>query len=538
MSIKKAKLFLVACFLFLVCFSFLPNTGCKAGGESVCTPNSKKCDGSKALVCKADGSGFDSTNCASDQTCESGECKKKAEPACKAGEKKCESNKALVCKADGSGFDSINCASDQTCESGECKKKVEPVCKAGEKKCESNKALVCKADGSGFDSTNCASDETCENGECKKKVEPVCKAGEKKCESNKALVCKADGSGFDSTSCASDETCQEGECKKTTPNCPPPNTDCSGACVDLKKDDKHCGSCGQPCQQKEACVEGKCLLKAGAEQIIPLKGIQFSLRYIPAGTFTMGSPATEPRREAHETQHEVTLTRAFWMQETEVTQKQFLAFMGYNLSNNKSCVDTCPVDSVSWHEAAAYANAVSQAAGLSGCYDCTGSQATVTCVVKPAYVGVGYYACLGYRLPTESEWEYAYRAGTTTAFYNGDYTRTNEDCLPSDPKADEIAWYRCNSGNSTKPVGGKDANAWGLRDMTGNMHEWCYDWYSASYPVPSVTNPIGAEVGSLRVIRSGAYGGAAFAMRAAYRTYSPPTDRYGSFGMRVVRTAR
>jgi hypothetical protein len=158
---------------------------------------------------------------------------------------------------------------------------------------------------------------------------------------------------------------------------------------------------------------------------------------LKAGAFTMGSGSQELCRskDDDEDRHQVTLKHDFEIKITEATQGVFQAVMGYNNSAFKSCdVDAtkCPVESVTWHEAVAFCNKLSGLKGLTPCYTCTGTEANTSCEEKEAYAGAKLYSCPGYRLPTEAEWEYAYRAGTTTAYYNGDLDvdPTLCDCSP------------------------------------------------------------------------------------------------------------
>ena len=255
---------------------------------------------------------------------------------------------------------------------------------------------------------------------------------------------------------------------------------------------------------------------------------------IKAGTFQMGSPTSpipEPCRSSDETQHQVVLTNTFKMMTTEVTQGQFKAVMGYSPSYFSLCGSTCPVETVSWHEAAAYANALSEKVRLSACYACTGSGKTVICQEAPSYAGKKIYACPGYRLPTEAEWEYAYRAGTSTAFYNGGVT----SCTSQDPNAEKIGWYDMNSSAMSHPTGQKTANAWGLFDMAGNVWEWCHDWYQGSYGSSAVTDPVGLS-SPHRVVRGGAWDRNAGHARGANRNAGSPDKRYSYFGFRLART--
>jgi formylglycine-generating enzyme required for sulfatase activity len=227
---------------------------------------------------------------------------------------------------------------------------------------------------------------------------------------------------------------------------------------------------------------------------------------VPAGTFTMGcSASTQYGCYSEESPtHQVTLTQAFYMGRYEVTQAQWLAKMGSNpsyyvLANGYSSDTTKPVESVSWNIVAS-----------------TG----------------GFMSVTGLRLPTEAEWEYAYRAGTTTAFhsYPAQPNGFNDDTLLRN-----IAWFFSPvEGSQTHAVGGKLANGLGLHDMAGNVREWCQDWLGP-YPSGSVTNPTG-PTGSFRLLRGGFGGDYSDNCRASRRNAYVLFSGSGSIGFRVART--
>lgn len=265
--------------------------------------------------------------------------------------------------------------------------------------------------------------------------------------------------------------------------------------------------------------------------------------FIPAGSFVMGSPAGESGRDDDEgPQTRVTISRPFLLKATEVTQGEWKAVMGSNPSNFSSCGDDCPVEQVTWNDAVEYCNKLSKKENLDQCYDKSGD----------SYMFRGV-SCRGYRLPTEAEWEYAARAGTTTALYTGGLTIKNTN---NGPELDPIAWYGGNSGVSYSggadcsgwsdkqysssscgphPVGKKRPNAWGLYDMLGNVWEWCSDWKDG-YSGGSVTDPTGPSTGSTRVFRGGSWGYVAGVVRAACRSNNAPGGRYDYLGLRPARS--
>jgi formylglycine-generating enzyme required for sulfatase activity/uncharacterized caspase-like protein len=200
---------------------------------------------------------------------------------------------------------------------------------------------------------------------------------------------------------------------------------------------------------------------------------------INGGTFMMGSPASEEGRVSNEEQHQVTVS-GFYLGKYEVTQREYAAIMGTNPSRFEG--DNLPVENVSWYDAVEYCNARSRKEGLTSAYTISGSgdNRTVTWNRNTN----------GYRLPTEAEWEYACRAGTTTRYSTGNDIRTSQ------------ANY---GGGRTKAVGSFDANVWGLYDMHGNVWEWCWDWYG-NYGSGAQTDPMGASSGTNRVGRGGSWG--------------------------------
>ena len=208
--------------------------------------------------------------------------------------------------------------------------------------------------------------------------------------------------------------------------------------------------------------------------------------------------------------------------------------MSYNPSHFSACGGDCPVESVSWYEAAAYCNALSDSEGLERCYDCTGSAPDVTCSSAAAFASP--YDCTGYRLPTDAEWEFAARAGTTTATYNGDLDSDHLGCETPNPVLDPIAWFCGNSGETTHTVDELAPNAWGLYDMLGNLVEWCHDWFQDDLGVEPVIDPFGPESGSYKLLRGGSWLSSAALVRAARRAWGNLDIHRDYIGFRTAKT--
>ena len=244
--------------------------------------------------------------------------------------------------------------------------------------------------------------------------------------------------------------------------------------------------------------EGEGEMPAGT--VRTFAGIDFV--WCPPGTLMMGATANEQHSNDWEKpQHQVTLTDGFWLSKYLVTQAQWVSVMGSNPSHFTEDASR-PVEQVSWND-------VTQTNGFLDKLN----------TANPGNM---------YRLPTEAEWEYACRAGTTTRFYWGDD--------PNYTQITDYAWYDSNSGNTTHPVGQKTPNSWGLYDMSGNVFEWCQDWYG-SYAAGAQTDPTGPSTGLYRTIRGGNWTNNAADCRAASRSYAhdyAPDYRCSNLGFRLA----
>lgn len=221
------------------------------------------------------------------------------------------------------------------------------------------------------------------------------------------------------------------------------------------------------------------------------------MRQISAETFIMGSDDDEDGRHNDEgPQRSVSISKPFYLGIYEVTQEQWKAVMGSNPAKFKRT--NHPVENVFWQDCQTFISELNE-------------------------MNQGEF-----RLPTEAEWEYACRAGTSTRFYWGDDSGY--------VKIDQYAWHSNNSRDKTHKVGQKKANAWGLFDMSGNVWEWCHDWYQDSYRNLSTEDPVGPDAGSTRVLRGGGWNSYAQSCRSADRNYYSPDYRNENIGFRLLRT--
>lgn len=257
---------------------------------------------------------------------------------------------------------------------------------------------------------------------------------------------------------------------------------------------------------------------------------------ISAGTFTMGRTVGSSTYADELPTHSVTLSRPYYIGKYEVTQAEYTAIMGTNPSQFNGTSN--PVEKVSWYHTLVYCNKRSIAEGLTPVYSISGSTDPNTWGSVPGTSTSAWnnpvinWNADGYRLPTEAEWEYAARGGATSPDYV--YSGSN------DPQ--NYAWYSENASGATHQVGYKSANGLGLFDMSGNVSEWVWDWYSETYySVSPATDPTGPTSGTLRVHRGGSWFHGATQIRVAYRDWGTPENSAGKvytnrLGFRVVRT--
>ena len=250
-------------------------------------------------------------------------------------------------------------------------------------------------------------------------------------------------------------------------------------------------------------VAKKELSTGDTKTIVLPGGEEMEMIYCAPGSFIMGSPENQVGRSDAEIQHKVTLTKGFWLGKYPVTQAQWECVMGHNPSESNKGYNY-PVDSVSWYGCNSFIETINSQSSLNA------------------------------RFPTEAEWEYACRAGTTTVYHWG-------NSLNGD-KANCDGNYPCGTRvkgrylQKTSPVGVFDANPWGFYDMHGNVWEWCADWYGI-YPTKAETDPKGPTSGSRRVVRGGGWDNGASCCASSTRGHNNPSDYYNTDGFRLACSA-
>ena len=556
-------------------------TACKAG--QVCS------DGKCALTCqdslkdckglcintKTDiaNCGACGTACKAGEVCSGGTCALSCQSSLTDCKGTCVNLKSDISNCGACG---TTCKSGEVCSSGTCTLSCQSSLTDCKGICVNLKADVTNCGACG---TSCKTAEVCSSGSCALS----CQTGLNVCKNTCVdLQSNINHCGKCGSACTFGQTCSSGACASSCGNgkvdageqCDSTNLggktcsnfgyvggslackkNCSldaGKCFNCKTDELKCDglskmnictkglwvtqACSDICLKNLFGYAVKCEYSSTLKHDVCLcDGGEFAS--IKKGSFLMGSPSTEKCREPtsmKESQHLVTLTRPFAMMKKEVSQYHYKTLMGYNPSGNSSC-SGCPVESVSWNEAAAYSNALSLKAKLTPCYQCTGSGKSVICKEAASFTGGSFYTCPGFRLPTEAEWEYAYRSGTKTAYYNGAIT----NCTGADSNAALISWYKQNTMSKPYACGAKKANAWGLYDMAGNVWEWGNDLI-AYYDIGTAADwdPWGANSGSYRIIRGGAYTSTPVFLRAAVRIFDQPDAVYTDVGFRCVRTLK
>jgi formylglycine-generating enzyme required for sulfatase activity len=408
---------------------------------------------------------------------------------------------------------SLFCNKDNICEAQECTSGDTRVCFTGTTGCDTSKNEckgICKT-----------GNQTCTNnvwGPCQGQVLPQAED----CKNNPTLCCDN----------------LDNDCDGTIDGNFPQNQICEVTSIKLTSGAGGLSVCNKG---KESC-----------ETTDQMTYIQSS----GVSSFLLGTPrkdpdhksVSEPDESINDNQFSTSFSYNFAMGQHEVTQKQFKDIMGYSPKDNGAS-DTLPVTNVSWHEAAMYTVLLSQKRGLTPCFNCgsfdpaSGQPFTNTCIAAEGLNTESAYVnrCNGFRLPTETEWELAYRAqigdSIYTDFHNGNMEQAKKEDY-KDNRLDKIGFYKQNSGGKPNPIMKKSPNAWGLHDMSGNVAEWVFDWYKSSYSGNSTDRigPLKSESTKERVFRGGHFDSFPHQCRGSKREKADPATKQPTVGFRIART--
>jgi formylglycine-generating enzyme required for sulfatase activity len=250
--------------------------------------------------------------------------------------------------------------------------------------------------------------------------------------------------------------------------------------------------------------------------VFAAESLSLEMVFVSGGTFWMGSNEAAYKSTELPYQAEVS---SFFISETEITQELWTSVMGTNPSRFKN--PSKPVETVSWLDAVKFCNALSEKEGLNNAYTISGSR--VSCD----------WSANGYRLPTETEWEYAARGGSKKAAQEETLSRAY---YSGSQNPSEVAWFDTNSNQETKAVKSKAPNELGLYDMSGNVWEWCWDWMGA-YPKELTKDPKGLQNGSIKVLRGGSWFTPVNLSRVTYRFWNAQSFKANSVGFRIARNS-
>ncbi len=321
-----------------------------------------------------------------------------------------------------------------------------------------------------------------------------------------------------------------------------PGADAFRAAADLNGDGR--------VDSRDVVLLGRKLSRPAAGAPVGPDPVVGSLRFVPAGTFVQGSPEDEPCRMADQTQFTHQLTLDLAVMETEVTRQMWadLRLAQGTLPEDPTVPaygagPANPVQGLTWYEAVLFANLLSVQNGYERCYY-RNSDLTVPLDAGNYQTDFVYckWSATGYRLPSEGEWEYFGRAGTATPFWIAEPDYTADNCGKSATpelylQLQTAAWFLSNSRElgASSPAGGKAANPWNLKDVHGNVWEWCWDWYYG-YPAGKVVDYRSLSYGTYRSARGGSWGGEALFCRSAHRHFNSPFQRSDTGGFRLVRS--